>query len=375
MKNEEFFNFRRQKYIGKIKFAQFDSISADKAIVVTEENVLAAISSKNGDILWRRILESDNSRGDVKFLYVTRDSRNVASQSNEGDPFGVITVSGHGPILFRGWDINNGNLAWEWSITPTTEGAEDSQYFFKDTNIFHVLPVWNSHIEVTEYHASTGQQKTLTTSKITAGWITKDKCLLNANYFVCLVKDQLLVLDLVAETNNVRTKAIEVSTNEIKTIHGREGFVQVGRQVISLSDLQIVFENRKNANLYMDSNLIQLVKENKDVKILLEDQEVSILSDITETIDNNLQVLSVKCRPKKDNNGQLACRFLLTTDDGAVVLVQQSKVKWVREESLTKIASVEFLDLTLSDAQGAIEEELNNKDGEENYLEIQTNLV
>ena len=337
---------------------------ADKAIVVTEENVLAAISAKTGDILWRRVLETDDSRGDVKFLYVTKDSKNVASLTNEGDPFGIITVSGSYPILFRGWDISNGNLAWEWSIMPTSADAQDSMFFFKDTNIYHVLPVWNSHIELTVYHASSGRQSTATTSKITAGWITKDKCVLSSNYFACLVKDQLLVLDLLAEQNNIRTKAVDASANEISVVRGQEGFVQVGRQVISLKDLQVVFENRKLANLYMDTNLIQLVKEKKDVKIMSEDQELTILSDIPETLDNNLQILSVKCKPKRDNLSQLACRFLLTTDDGAIAVAQQNKIKWIREEALTRIAAVEFLDLTLSDAQGAIEEELNNQDGE-----------
>lgn len=332
--------------------------------MVTEENVLAALSSKSGDILWRRVLETDESRGDIKFLYVTKDSKNVASQSSEGDPFGVITVSGQSPVLFRGWDITNGNLAWEWSITPTTDSNVDSQYFFRDTNIYHVVPVWNSHIEVTEYHASTGQQNSATTSKITAGWITKDTCVLSANNFVCLVKDQLLILDLLASQNNVRTKSVDASASGIKVVKGQEGFIEVGRQVISLANLEVVFENKNSANLFMDTSMIQLIKEGKDIRITSEDQELTVLSDLPETLDNNLQILSVKCKPKRDNAGQLACRFLLTTDDGAVVVAQQGKVKWIREEALTKIAAVEFLDLTLSDAQGAIEEELNNKDGE-----------
>lgn len=356
--------FRRQRFVGKIKYAQFDPVAADKAIVVTGENVLAALSSKTGDIVWRRVLETDDSRGDVKLLHVTKDSRNVVSRTNDEDPFGVITVSGHNPVLFRGWDISNGNLAWEWSITPTSESNVDSQYFFRGTNIYHVLPVWNAHIELTVYHASTGQQTTATTSKITAGWITKDKCVLSLNFFACLVKDQLLVLDLLAEQNNIRTKAVESSSAGIKVVLGQEGFVQVGRQVLSLKDLQVVFEDRKSANLYMDSNLIQLVKENKNIRITLDDQELTVLSDVPETLDNNLQILSVKCKPKKENLSQLACRFLLGTDDGAIVLAQQNKIKWIREEALTRIASIEFLDLTLSDAQGAIEEELNSKDGE-----------
>jgi ER membrane protein complex subunit 1 len=358
--------FRRQKFIGRLKYAQFDSVSADKAIVVTEENVLAALSSKNGEILWRRILESDDSRGDVKLLHVTKDSRSIARGGDDGsDPFGVITVSGTNPVLFRGWDINNGNLGFEWSLTLTTESA-DSQYFFKGTNIYHILPVWNSHIELTEYHASSGQQTAATTSKITAGWITKDKCVLSGESFVCLTKNQLLILDLLSAQNNLRTKALDMQASSLQIVRGQEGFVQVDRQVISLKDLQVVYENKNLAELFMDSSLIQLVKTDNNIKITMEDQELTVLTDIPESIDNNLQIMSTKCKPKKENN-QLVCRFLLSTDDGAIVLAQQGKIKWIREEALTRIAAVEFLDLTLSDAQGAIEEELNNKDGKLNF--------
>lgn len=313
--------------------------------------------------MWRRILESDDSRGNVKFLHVTKDSRSIVRGGDDGsDPFGVITVTGTNPVLFRGWDINSGNLGFEWSLTPTTENV-DSQYFFKGTSIYHVVPVWNSHIELTEYHASSGQQSSATTSKITAGWITKGSCVLSGEFFACLTKNQLLVLDLLSAENNLRTKSLEAA-NDIQTVRGQEGFVQVGRQVISLKDLEVIYENRNFANIFMDSSVIQLIKSEKDVKISMDDNEPTVLSDIPDSLDNNLQIMSTKCKPKKDGNkNQLVCRFLLSTDDGAIVLAQQSKIKWVREEALTRIAAVEFLDLTLSDAQGAIEEELNNKDG------------
>lgn len=42
--------FRRQTYVGRIKFAQFDTVStAKKIIVATEENVLAALHLKTGN--------------------------------------------------------------------------------------------------------------------------------------------------------------------------------------------------------------------------------------------------------------------------------------------------------------------------------------
>lgn len=327
----EFFqlNFRRKKFIGKVKFGEFDPTNAEKSIVATDENVLAAISSKNGEILWRKVFESDNSRGEIKFLHVTKNSKSVTSHLNEQSPFDLITVNGNNPILFRGWNINNGDLIWEWSITPTTLNPENSEFFFDDTNdanIYHVLPVWNSHIELTEYHASTGQQSKVATSRISAGWITKDRCVLSSQYYVCVVKEQLLVLDVLAEKNNIRSKAIESPNSSIKVIRGRKNFVQVGKQIISLEDLSVLHENSNNAEIYMDNaNLIQLTQEAKNLKIITDDQELTEMSDLPETLNNNLVIVATKCKPKRESINQLACRFLLTTDDGALALVQLGK--------------------------------------------------
>jgi ER membrane protein complex subunit 1 len=349
--------FRRQKYIGKIRFSQFDQLTADKAIVATEENVLAALSSKTGEILWRRIFETDNSRGDIKFLHVSREQRNVVNRNGDADPFGVITVSGHNPALVRGWDVNTGNLAWEWPLIAIGDNS-NGKYFYKDSYIHHVMPVWGSHIEVTEYHASTGQPKTSKSSRISAGWISEKNCVFTLNYFTCLVKEQLLILDILANENNVKTKAIQGSTISI----AGEGFVKAGKQIISLENLQVVMES--DSNVFVDERIYQLTQNGKEIKITSENQELLKITDIPETLDNNLKIIASKCKPKKDAPSQLICRFLLSTCDGAVTLAHQDKFRWIREEALTQISAVEFLDLSLSDAQGAIEEELNNKDGE-----------
>lgn len=39
------------------------------------------------------------------------------------------------------------------------------------------------------------------------------------------------------------------------------------------------------------------------------------------------------------------------------------KIKWTREDSLANIAAIEIVDLPLSDSEGAIEDQLNNKNG------------
>lgn len=310
--------------MGKIKFAYFDAPNAEKTIVATDENVLAAISNKNGEILWRKIFETENSRGEIKFVQVTRgNTRNILSEDQ--DPYDIVTVAGHNPIIFRGWEINGGNLVWEWSIIPTAENAENSQFFLKDSQIYHVLPVWGSHIELTEYHVSTGQQAKQTTSKISAAWISKERCKLSLQYFVCLVKEQLLVLNLLANQNNIRTRNLNNPTSSIQLINGKEGFIQVGGQVISLESLEVIFENHKNNQLFMDNTIIQLTQERMDIKIIADNQELTEVTDIPETLDNNLKIIAVKCKPKKDSANQLACRFLVSTDDGAFALVQQGK--------------------------------------------------
>lgn len=77
-----------------------------------------------------------------------------------------------------------------------------------------------------------------------------------------------------------------------------------------------------------------------------------------------------------DSTKQTICRVLLSSSDGAIVLIQKGKIKWTREESLADIAAVEMIDLPLSDAEGAIENELNSKDGEFYYkvLKICNNM-
>lgn len=84
------------------------------------------------------------------------------------------------------------------------------------------------------------------------------------------------------------------------------------------------------------------------------------------------ELVDVKCTASNfESSKQQICRILLKTSDGAIVLLQKGKIKWTREESLTDIAAVEMIDLPLSDAEGAIENELNSKDGKcvKHYLD------
>ncbi|MCO5610303.1 hypothetical protein L7F22_064539 [Adiantum nelumboides] len=91
-----------QKYIGRVKHAVFHTSANGKKLllVATEQNVLASLNIRNGQIIWRRVL------GDA-------DKVNGLDTASEKY---VVTLSG-GTTL-RAWSITNGDLIWKTSFPP-----------------------------------------------------------------------------------------------------------------------------------------------------------------------------------------------------------------------------------------------------------------
>uniref|UniRef100_A0A7M4FKS6 ER membrane protein complex subunit 1 n=1 Tax=Crocodylus porosus TaxID=8502 RepID=A0A7M4FKS6_CROPO len=91
----------RQQYVGKLKFASLEaSQGSKKLIVATEKNVMAALNSRNGEILWRHV-DKGTPEGAI-------DAMLIHGQD-------AITVSSGGRIL-RSWETNIGGLNWETSL-------------------------------------------------------------------------------------------------------------------------------------------------------------------------------------------------------------------------------------------------------------------
>lgn len=205
-KNKLFIHQRKHDFVGKLKDAYFDGASGDRVIVVTEQNVVAALSVRTGDILWRKIMEKDN-RGTIQYLHVTQTEKTELTRSGEFNENDVITVSGSNPAMIRGWNPNTGNIIWEWSLTPNTPtNAENAVWIYQDSILYHVIPVYGSHIEVTGYYATTGQHVKSTTSRISAPWIVQGNCILANSYFACTVGSQLVGVNLLAENSALIAK-------------------------------------------------------------------------------------------------------------------------------------------------------------------------
>lgn len=214
---------RHQKYIGKVQDAHFPSFTNDLILATTEENVVAAVVTKTGDLLWRQILEKE-SRGRIQFSATFTETA-----ANSPQPT-FLTINGVGnPSLVRGWDPMNGNLLWEWSLTLNSPDRVEAEYWFYDNLVlYHVLAFWGSHLEVTQYMASSGQQLKSGTSRITTPWIVKDSCVLAKPFFVCGIKSQVLAVNLISDNGELVSKplldeirepivAIKVSTEKFNS--------------------------------------------------------------------------------------------------------------------------------------------------------------
>lgn len=189
--------------MGAIRDGAFYGATADQIIVATDENVLAALNAKTGGIAWRKVLEKGD-RGSIRLLHVPTNWERSGGADEE-----LITVSGSSPALIRGWTARTGNIEWEWTLTPTSPLAAANALWFYDTlYLYHVVPVFGSHLELTAYFASTGQQVKQTTTRIAAAWIADESCVLAGSVYACVVKSQVVGIDLIADSNELLTKPL-----------------------------------------------------------------------------------------------------------------------------------------------------------------------
>lgn len=87
-----------QRYIGKVKHAVFHTQKAGRkrVVVSTEENVIASLDLRRGEIFWRHVLGSSD----------VVDKIDIALGKY------VITLSSEGSIL-RAWNLPDGQMVWE----------------------------------------------------------------------------------------------------------------------------------------------------------------------------------------------------------------------------------------------------------------------
>ncbi|KAF3549135.1 hypothetical protein DY000_02000479 [Brassica cretica] len=90
-----------QRFIGKVKHAVFHTqkTGRKRVIVSTEENVVASLDLRLGDIFWRHVLGTKDAI----------DGVDIALEKY------VITLSSQGSML-RAWNLPDGQMVWETSL-------------------------------------------------------------------------------------------------------------------------------------------------------------------------------------------------------------------------------------------------------------------
>ncbi|XP_076174613.1 ER membrane protein complex subunit 1 isoform X2 [Ptiloglossa arizonensis] len=365
----------KQNYVGKIKFASFDTVStAKKIIVATEENVIAALNLKSGQILWRRVLEKGYA-GHIHALGGVAD----------GD---LVSVSGGVPAIVRAWDLATGHILHEWPIAEQNpDRIKDVKWHLKDGILHHILPIYNSGVEVTSYDSKTGDK--LKTRRVSASFITQETdCVLAAPYLACLKGDSsLAVLYLIPLFDtNARPESALVNTMfdagtqgpyHLESVLGEEPVISVsadGNQrkrilVVGEVPIPILRDIPGNAMLYIvsiDNEKVLLEATYKTgtteivaTELLTSNPLPNLSVSVTHSLLLSPTIMASVC-PRQAKG--VTCLHLLSSQDHSVALLQHNKLIWAREEALASIVAVEIIELPMSDRDQAIETEFDKKE-------------
>ncbi|XP_017778048.1 PREDICTED: ER membrane protein complex subunit 1 [Nicrophorus vespilloides] len=350
----------KKDHIGKLKFAEFDSVK--RVVIATEENVLASLNLKNGQIVWRQLLEHSDVHS-IELMHLDTE---------------VITVSGNGNIYYvRGWDLNTGVLQYEWSLSTEKSG----KWIATKTHLIHVVAVVNSHVEVTKYEIKTGMNKG-SSSRISTPWMTNlEMCVLAGTHWTCISSEssedgKIYSIDLNGDMNKIVAKSLDhligaaSGAVKIKEFKHSEPAILLERNHVHR--LVLIGENPTVLPYSLESNVISLPggEHNSIVQMEVvrtsEEKPLQLKTFDLETNDQKIipleppytavapHLVSGICRGSN-------CRIVYNNDDNAIVLLQlpAGKVQWVREEALSEIVALEFVDLPLSDLEASIEREFN----------------
>ncbi|XP_077312429.1 ER membrane protein complex subunit 1 isoform X1 [Lithobates pipiens] len=241
----------RQQYVGRLRFAVLESgQGAKKLIAATEKNVITALNSRNGDILWRHI-DKDTSEGAIDALLMYGQD--------------AITLSG-GRVL-RSWETNVGGLNWEALLEP---GSVQAVGFSGTQDVARYVAVLKNSI-LSLHYLSNGHQKW---SEVLPDSGTVQYQLLHSSYkglvhVVGIVPgDHIRILTFGLEDGSI-TKQVDVLTPWLHTLRGTCGVV---------ADSVLICADTAAASLHT----LPLVTGEETTQHRLQSLGVEVADDITE---------------------------------------------------------------------------------------------
>lgn len=175
---------RTKQYVGRVIEGKFDAANR-QLVVATEQNVLAALNIRTGQIQWRRVLEVEE-RGKIQFfdLYPESNSARYA-----------ITVTGTSLILVRSWDLRTGNLGREWTMNNPHAALNRRQHWYSSgTVLYHaILQPESSQMEVVSYDLESGDVLKTRSGPVHAN----ENCHFAKNVLICTHDGKAVVTNII----------------------------------------------------------------------------------------------------------------------------------------------------------------------------------
>ncbi|KAG8569909.1 hypothetical protein GDO81_014592 [Engystomops pustulosus] len=241
----------RQQYVGRLRFAALESgQGAKKLIAATEKNIIVALNSRNGDILWRHI-DKDTAEGSVDALLIYGQD--------------ALTISG-GRVL-RSWEVNIGGLNWEALLEP---GSFQAAGFAGTQDTARYVAVLKNTV-LSLHYLSNGHQKW---SEPLPDSGTVQYQLLHSSYkgvvhVVGIVpNDHIRILTFSVEDGSI-SQQVQVSTHWLRTLQGICGVI---------TESVLVCADTVTASLHT----LSLVSGEETTQHHLQSLGVEAIDDITE---------------------------------------------------------------------------------------------
>lgn len=357
----------KQNYVGRLKFSAIDTKSSSKKVfVATEENVLAALAVKSGDIVWRQILEKAPT-GTIQLMHVDSE---------------IVTVTGVGPFLLRSWNPNFGYLHQERLIQA--EPTEEVKWVANQNKIYQIT-LTRGQQATAEIVTHTVRSDHTVVHSVVLPDLSDDVNIVFAGLNIVYVASsgELVSVSLSGQTEVLRMpipgtvtalRTVETSSDypavTVELLgHDSRHLVLVQPDGLKLMNVKIAITHSPAIHsLSSDTHvLIQVGRLDNDLIIqghhvetgeALDDMSVKVSHTFPLT---SATISSLFCVPRKDKS--VVCQLLLSSDDYAIIFAHSTgKILWVREEALSQIVTVELLDLPASDTEVAIEKEFDSKE-------------
>lgn len=357
-----------QQYVGVVEHAVFDesSVPARRIIVATAQNVLAALSTKNGDIAWRHVLE-------------TSDSGKVDLLASEGPQ--VTTVAGN---LLRSWDAISAALIEEIQLDHSpSPGVLQRAVSLTDNEVILAELVAGSLV-VTTLDRSSGAA--LDHETIVAPWLNENtKCSSIDKTLVCVELSLGLVftLPLTAASPSFSSQPLasigleDPGANSqviLQKVPGSTSHLVI--QVAGIRKLVHIHESGLHLGLELTGTKASSITEGVLYTITQTGRLVTIeaielesgneLGEQGVVVELPFQsgtILSLAVYRFERRDGGMALRAFVTCSDHALHLISSAGVVWSREEALASVIAVEAVDLPVDGANINYQEQLPPRTG------------